>query len=73
MKRKKNLKVEVEVEMRDRFYIEADPRRLQEKSDSRMVYEDHYAPANLYQKPIYHEFDADKYVEKFGKQSYEID
>lgn len=56
---KKNIK-----EARHRFLREVDPRRRQEVADSQMIFEDHSAMANLYSKPIYHTFNADKYVPK---------
>lgn len=45
------------------FYSNVDPRRRQELADARMIHEDHRAMANLAEKPIYHEFNCDKYVE----------
>ena len=46
-------------------YRGIDPRRRQEVADSRMIYEDCDDVANLPDEPIYHEFNASRYVEKF--------
>lgn len=48
------------------FYHNVDPRRKQELADSRMIYEDKHAMANLKNEPTYHEFNCDKYVEKLN-------
>jgi len=48
------------------FYHNVDPRRKQELADSRMIQEDHSAIANLSGTPRYHEFNADKYVERLS-------
>ena len=58
--------MEIEIQMNRMFYANVDPRRKQELSDSRMIFEDQKAPANLYQDPIYHTFDADEHVEHFN-------
>jgi hypothetical protein len=58
--------MELEIEMMGHFYSNVDPRRKQELADSRMIFEDHKAVANLYDKPIYHTFDADKYPERLA-------
>ena len=48
------------------FYRNVDPRRKQELADSRMIYEDKAAMANLKNEPTYHEFNPDKFVEKLN-------
>lgn len=60
-------------EARKRFLIEVDPRRRQEVADSRMIFEDHRAMANLFPKAIYHTFNPDKYVPKLKPGYDEID
>jgi hypothetical protein len=47
------------------FYNNVDPRRKQELADGRMIQEDHKAMANLSETAIYHEFNPDRFVEKF--------
>jgi hypothetical protein len=47
--------------MSDSFYKKVDPRRRQEVSDSRMIYEDHNQIANLSDTPIYREFNPDRF------------
>lgn len=56
--------VEVTV-MKRAFYKGIDSRRRQEVEDSRLIYEDQNQVANLPDRPVYHTFDADRYVEKF--------
>ena len=56
----------VEIELMHPFHLKIDPRRRQEQRDARMIAEDHAATANLPEKPIYHEFDAWKDVERLG-------
>jgi hypothetical protein len=46
------------------FLHNVDPRRRQELADARMAREDHTQVANLPQKPIYHQFDQDRFVEQ---------
>ena len=58
--------MEIEIKMMRSFYDNVDPRRKQELADSRMIFEDHNAPSNLYQQPVYHTFDPDEYVEHFN-------
>lgn len=41
-----------------------DPRRMQERSDARMIYEDYNSMANLPERPVYHQFDANRYPER---------
>lgn len=53
----------VYMDVQTMFYDNVDPRRKQELSDSRMVYEDQNAMANCHDKPIYHTFNPDRYVE----------
>lgn len=43
-------------DMRNEFYAGLDPRRRMELEDSRMIHEDHRAPANLPQQVMYHEW-----------------
>lgn len=38
-----------------------DPRREAEREFSRIIQEDHYAPSNCPQKPIYQEFNRDNF------------
>lgn len=60
-------------EAKKRFLQQVDPARRQEMADSQMIFEDHNAMANLYQKPIYHTFNPDKYVPKLKPGHDEID
>lgn len=54
------------------FMGAVDPRRRQEKKDSRMVQEDHSKVANLPDRALHHEFNQNKYVEHFRDDIYEI-
>jgi hypothetical protein len=58
--------------LHDSFFGVVDPRRRQEKKDSRMIQEDHTKVANLPDKPLHHEFNQNKYVEHFRDDVYEI-
>lgn len=42
-----------------------DPRRRQEVADSRLVSEDHSAMANLPQRPVYHEYNQQRFTPHF--------
>jgi hypothetical protein len=52
-------------EMNNAFWGKVDPRRKQERTDARMISEDHTAMANLSERPVYREFNAWKYPERF--------
>lgn len=54
------------IEMEDAFYSNVDPRRKQELSDARQLYEDHSAVANLSPDGFQRQFNPDKYVEKLN-------
>ena len=58
--------------LEDIFFGRVDPRRRQEKKDSRMIQEDHSKIANLSDRPLHHEFNQNKYVEHFKDDIYEI-
>lgn len=47
--------------LRDTFYENIDPRRRQEIADSRMISEDHFAPANCPIYPIHREYNQNKF------------
>ena len=63
---------DVSQKIQDTFYGIIDPRRRQERKDSRMLYEDHTAIANLPREPLLHEINQNKYVEHFRSDIYEI-
>jgi hypothetical protein len=50
----------------ERIEPNVDPRRRQELADSRMIYENHLSMSNLPERPIYHQFDANKYPERLS-------
>jgi hypothetical protein len=52
------------IQLEKTFRANVDPRRQQEKADSRMIREDHKAMANLSETPVYHEFDPWRDVER---------
>lgn len=58
--------MKIKVDIARSFYENVDPARRQERADGRMVWEDPKATANLYQQPIYHTFNPDKYCPKFS-------
>lgn len=55
---------ELHVMLSTTFFENVDPRRRQERSDSRMVQEDHSKTANLSDKAVYHTFDPWRKVER---------
>lgn len=71
MKKKEPINT-MEITMRDIFFTQIDPARRQEKKDSRMIQEDHSKVANLSQTPLHHEFNQNKYVERFRQNVYEV-
>lgn len=52
--------------MKKAFYNNVDPRRKQEQVDSNLVHEDPAAMANLSNRPVYHTWNPDEYVEKLA-------
>jgi hypothetical protein len=48
-------------EVLGRHYDLVDPRRRQEVADSRMIQEDENAMANLPERPVYHEYNEDRF------------
>lgn len=58
--------MELEVVLRQEFFENVDPRRKQERKDSRMVQEDHNEMANLSRKAIHREFNAWEYPERLN-------
>ncbi len=57
---------EENLEMRDFFYNNVDPRRKQELADSRMIQEDHNSIANLPRQAIHSTFDPDVFPERLA-------
>lgn len=55
-----------ELLLREEFFRNVDPRRRQERKDSRMIQEDHTKMANLSEKVINREFDAWEYPERLN-------
>lgn len=72
-KKKVEIEFEVEMELRNAFMAQVDPRRRQEVADSRMISEDHYSMSNLSPRFINKQFNPGKYVEKFKPGYDEID
>ena len=61
------------VGMSNAFFGAVDPRRRQEKKDSRMIREDRNAVANLPRQAQHHEFNQDTFVEHLANDQFEID
>lgn len=65
-------KEDIMISMEEAFYGVVDPRRRQERKDSRMIQEDRTKVANLSDQALHHEFNQNKYVEHFRQNKYEI-
>jgi hypothetical protein len=50
------------------FYRQIDPRMKQKIMDSRMIQEDHNAVANLSEKFIHDQFNANRFMESLGRR-----
>lgn len=55
--------MEIKGLMAEIFYENVDPRRKQERNDSRQVSEDHKAMSNLSERAIHKEFRHDNWME----------
>ena len=58
--------MELDLLLRGTFFENVDPRRKQERVDSRMIAENHTKIANLSETPIHREFNAWKYPERLN-------